>query len=338
MPRKARIDAPGALHHIICRGIERKQIFRNDADRDSFLARLSDILLDTSTFCFAWALIPNHFHLLLRTGSTPIASVMRRLLTGYAVTFNHRYRRHGQLFQNRYKSILCEEDAYLLELVRYIHLNPLRAKLVADMDGLDKYPYAGHAVLTGKSNCEWQNAEYVLGHFGKNISRARKLYKEFVRDGLAMGRRPDLTGGGLIRSLGGWKRAKKTLSKMERSKGDERILGGSNFVDDVLRRAEEELHRREQLKLAGYGLEELAVNVAGLFDIEPARIFKAGKYPRIVQARGLFCYWAVRELGWTATALAKKLHISQPAVSMAVKRGELLAREGEYTLPVERDL
>ena len=103
-------------------------------------------------------------------------------------------------------------------------------------------------------------------------------------------------------------------------------------------RAEEELHRRERLKLAGYGLEELAVNVAGLFDIEPARIFKAGKYPRIVQARGLFCYWAVRELGWTATTLAKKLHISQPAVSMAVKRGELLAREGEYTLPVERDL
>ena len=338
MPRKARINAPGALHHIICRGIERNRIFRNDADRDNFLERLGNILLDTSTSCFAWALLPNHFHLLLRTGSTPIATIMRRLLTGYAVTFNHRYRRHGQLFQNRYKSILCEEDTYLLELVRYIHLNPLRAKLVADLDGLDKYPYSGHAVLTGNRNSEWLDTEYVLGHFGKNVARARKLYKEFVLDGLAMGKRPDLIGGGLIRSLGGWKATTKALSKMDRLKGDERILGGSDFVDDVLRHAKEELDRREQLKLAGYGLEELAVDVAGLFDIESARIFKAGKYPRIVQARSLFCYWAVRELGMTSTALAQKLHISQPAVSMAVKRGEHLAREERYTLPIKRDL
>lgn len=166
MPRKARIDAPGALHRIICRGIERKRIFRNDADRDSFLERLGNILLDTSTSCFAWALIPNHFHLLLRMGSAPIATVMSRLLTGYAVTFNHRYRRHGQLFQNRYKSILCEEDTYLLELVRYIHLNPLRAKLVADVDALDKYPYCGHSILIGTRKNEWQEVDYILARFG----------------------------------------------------------------------------------------------------------------------------------------------------------------------------
>ena len=124
MPRKARIDAPGALHHIIVRGIERRKIFYNDRDRDNFLERLGVVLTETSTPCFAWTLIPNHLHLLLRTGSTPIATVMRRLLTGYAVTFNGRHRRHGQLFQNRYKSILWQADLYLLELVRYIHLNP----------------------------------------------------------------------------------------------------------------------------------------------------------------------------------------------------------------------
>ena len=338
MPRKARIDAPGALHHIICRGIERKRIFRNDVDRDSFLERLGEILLDTSTSCFAWALIPNHFHLLLRTGSTPIATVMRRLLTGYAVTFNHRHRRHGQLFQNRYKSILCEEEEYLLELVRYIHLNPLRAKLVADLDGLDKYPYSGHGTLTGKRKNEWQEVDYILARFDKKVSTARKLYRDFVRDGEAMGKRPELTGGGLIRSLGGWQTAKKSLSKMDRLKGDERILGGSDFVDNVLRHAEEEMNRRDRLKRDGYGLERLAKEVADLYDIDPARIFEAGKYPLIVQARGLFCYWAVRELGLTATALAKKLHLSQPAVSMAVKRGEQLAREKQYTLPAKGNL
>src|SRR4030042_803874 len=127
MPRKSRIDGPGALHHIIGRGIDRNKIFLNDEDRDDFLERLAANLKRTQISCYAWALLPNHFHLLLRTGTAPVASLMRRLLTGYAVTFNLRHRRHGHLFQTRYKSILCQADAYLLELVRYIHLNPLRA-------------------------------------------------------------------------------------------------------------------------------------------------------------------------------------------------------------------
>jgi REP element-mobilizing transposase RayT len=101
MLRKARIDAPGALHHIICRGIERRKIFYDDADRDNFLGRLEEVLIDSSTPCYGWALIPNHVHLLLRTGRVPISTVMRRLLTGYAVSFNRRHRRCGHLFQRR---------------------------------------------------------------------------------------------------------------------------------------------------------------------------------------------------------------------------------------------
>jgi len=125
MPRKSRIDASGALHHITARGIEQGIIFRDDADREDFIERLAGILVETQTRCFAWALMDNHFHLLLRTGKAPVATVMRRLMTGHAVSFNKRHRRHGHLFQNRYKSILCQEDAYLTELVRYLHLNPV---------------------------------------------------------------------------------------------------------------------------------------------------------------------------------------------------------------------
>ena len=133
MPRQSRIDAPGALHHVMIRGIERRKIFRDDKDRESFLDRLGGILLESATPCYAWSLLGNHAHFLFRTGRIPISGVMRKLLTGYAVTFNRRYHRHGHVFQNRYKSILCEEDAYLQELVRYIHLNPLRAGLVKDL-------------------------------------------------------------------------------------------------------------------------------------------------------------------------------------------------------------
>ena len=110
MPRQARIDAPGALQHIMVRGIERRKIFRDDQDRDAFRERLGRILPESATPCYAWALMPNHAHLLLQTGRVPVATVMGRLLTGYAGTFNRRHRRHGPLVQNRYKSILCQQD------------------------------------------------------------------------------------------------------------------------------------------------------------------------------------------------------------------------------------
>ena len=117
MPRQARLDAPGVLQHVMARGIERRKIFWDNKDRSSFLERLAVILEETQAQCYAWALISNHFHLLLRTGPTPLSKVMRRLMTGYAVTFNKRHKRSGHLFQNRYKSVVCEEDPYLLELI-----------------------------------------------------------------------------------------------------------------------------------------------------------------------------------------------------------------------------
>lgn len=113
---------------MIGRGIARNNIFVTDTDRDDFLDRLGTILEETGTNCYAGELIPNHFHLLLRTGGSPLSTVMRRLLTGYAVAFNFRHNRLGRLFQNCYRSILCEEDPYFRKLVRYIHLKPLRAQ------------------------------------------------------------------------------------------------------------------------------------------------------------------------------------------------------------------
>ena len=113
MPRFARLDAPGVLHHVIIRGIERRKIFTDNEDRENLLERLSSLIPETQTQCYAWSFMPNHAHFLLETGGTGISTLMRRLLTGYAVSFNRRHNRHGQLFQNRYKSIVCQEDSYL---------------------------------------------------------------------------------------------------------------------------------------------------------------------------------------------------------------------------------
>jgi REP element-mobilizing transposase RayT len=327
MPRKARIDAPGALHHIIIRGIERRKIFYDDLDQNSFLERLGAVLTETSTPCFAWALIPNHLHLLLKTGVIPIATVMRRLLTGYAVNFNHRHRRHGQLFQNRYKSILCQEDLYLLELVRYIHLNPLRAGLVKELKDLDKYPYCGHSVLMGKRKHDWQDADYVLKIYNNKYSMARRRYREYVKKGITDGRRSDLVGGGLIRSAGGWSVVKALRRSVNRVKGDERILGDGDFVETVLKAAQENLERKYKLEAQGYSFDWLVKRVAQLLELEPKDVLAAGKYAQSVKARSLLCYWGTRELGMTTVDLAKKLNLAQPTVSQSVMRGQKIVDE-----------
>ncbi len=337
MPRIGRIDAPGALHHIMVRGIEQRKIFIDDIDRNNFLDRLGKVVSETETKCFAWALIPNHLHLLLRTGSCPLSTVMRRLLTGHAITFNRRHGRSGHLFQNRYKSILCQENTYLLELVRYLHLNPIRAGQVLDMATLDSYPFCGHSVLMGKKERAWQDDTYVLSLFHKRIETARRRYKAFVLEGLQKGRRPELTGGGLIRSNGGWAMIKSFRRANMHLKSDERILGDSEFVESVLKAADESLEKKFHLKSEGFDIRKLADRVAEIFFIDPEEIFQPGKQPVKVRARSLFCYWAVRELGFTMAYLAQKLNISQPAVSVSVRRGEQIVSENGYEI-MDRNL
>ena len=325
MPRKARIDVPGALHHIVVRGIEGNAIFNDHIDRNNFLDRLGDVLSGTATPCFAWALMFNHVHLLLRTGLTPIAKVMQRLLTGYAQQFNRRHRRHGQLFQNRYKSFLCEEDVYFLELVRYIHLNPLRAGAVKDLKQLNVYPYSGHRVLMGKFDHEWQGTDYVLGMFGKTRSAARRAYAKFIAKGVSAGRRPELVGGGLVRSIGGWSALKGYRKSGIRIKGDERILGGSDFVENTLKQANERLEKKTRLQLAGPDLDALIEKVATYFNVDTEDLKTGSKERRISRARMMLCYLAVRRLAISCAEVARALEISPSTVSKAVIKGRVAA-------------
>lgn len=333
MPRLARLDAPGVLHHIMIRGIERRRIFWSDKDRADFLDRLSTLLPETETCCYAWAMLPNHAHFLLRSGRVPLATVMRRLLTGYAVRFNRRHNRSGQLFQNRYKSIVCQEDAYLRELVRYIHLNPIRARIVSCLSDLDDYDYCGHSALVGRKKRPWQGVDYVLGYFGETLNRARKEYCSYMESGLGQGRRSELTGGGLIRSLGGWSEVRKgALKGREHVKSDERILGDPDFVADVLSQAEEKFNRNYELKRLGYDLRRIAKRAAEVCRVREGDILSKGKQQGKVKARSLLCYWAVREAGMSLTELARHLGLSVPAIGYSVERGEIIAREHGYQL------
>jgi hypothetical protein len=257
---------------------------------------------------------------------------MKRLLTGYSVTYNHRHNRHGHLFQNRYKSILCQEDPYLLELVRYIHLNPLRAQLVADYSALSRHPYCGHSVIMGRFNFEWQDAAYILSLFGDDEGSARRRYSEFVRKGVEQGKRPDLIGGGLLRSLGGWGAVKELIELGAYQKGDERILGDGDFVVKVLSQADEQLQQKYRIHAEGYDLEKLIKRVAEIMEMSQEEMMVSGKDRKRSKARSILCYWATDCLGIGQTQLAKLLKLSQPAISQAVIRGRDLMNSGIYSL------
>ena len=332
MPREKRLDVPGVIYHVIARGIERGKIFKDSVDRREFLKRLAAGLAKTGCRCYAWSLMPNHFHLLIRTGQTSLSDLMRKVLTGYAIYFNRRNRRHGHLFQNRYKSILCQEDVYFLELVRYIHLNPLRSKLVTGLSKLDKFPWAGHAVLIGARKGDWQAVDEVLLWFGQRRKTAIRKYREFVRDGIGMGRRDDLTGGGLKRSAGGWEGVRALKRIKEYWQGDERILGDGDFVNKVLSAAEEKMGRKEKLIRDGWDIDRLVNKVCTLMSVDPNDLYKKGRGNDLSNAKGLIAFWGYTELGINSNTLSKYFAISQPAISKAISRGERIAKQKRLKL------
>ena len=321
MPRKARIDAPGALQHIIIRGIEQQSIFNDTQDYQNFIERLGSILTDTSTPCYAWTQMTNHVHLLLRTGHAPLSTVMQRLLTGYAQQYNRRHKRHGHLFQNRYKSILCEEDLYLLELVRYIHLNPIRADIVKDIKKLNSYPRCGHSVLMGKIKHPWQHTDYVLRLFGKSVRTARRTYSDFVSKGISLGKRPDLVGGGLVRSSGGWSSLKAIRSTGLRTVSDERILGSSDFVESVLKLANEEYEKKTFAIAKGLNFDRLVAAVVEHFEMDPSLLASSSRQRSVARARSIICALAVDKLMISGSSVASILNLSPSAVSKLATRG-----------------
>ena len=320
MPRQARLDAPGTLHHVIIRGIEQRQIVDDDKDRKNFVDRMGYLALETDTEIYAWALMTNHAHILLRSGLHGLSKYMKRFLTGYAVFYNRRHRRHGHLFQNRFKSIVIEEDSYFQELVRYIHLNPLRAGMIDSIGKLDWYRWCGHSVILGRLKNDWQNKEYVLKWFGEKVGEAKRAYRRFVKDGMEQGHRLDLIGGGLIRSQGGWTAVKDMIRQGVREKSDERILGSGEFVQQLIQQADEErkkqFHSTENMEIAIQYIkrecEDREVDIKAL---------KAGSRRRkISKVRTRLIEKLVDEFGFSLAEAGRQLGVSSSAVAKALSR------------------
>jgi REP element-mobilizing transposase RayT len=184
MPRPPRIHFPGALFHVIARGNGRQKTFRDQADYRAFLAMLASLKQQKPFQLYAYCLMPNHFHLLLEVDRVPLAHLMQPLLTRYAKAFNGRHRRVGHLFQARYQAILCQRDTYLQALVRYLHLNPVRAHLIRDPAA---WPWSSHRAYLGRQQGPLVDAGFPLSLFHPHRARSVVLYQRFVRDALGLG-------------------------------------------------------------------------------------------------------------------------------------------------------
>ena len=320
MPRQARLDSPGTLHHVMIRGIEGRQVVDDEQDRSDFVRRLGELAVASGTPIYAWALMSNHAHVLLSSGALGLGPFMRRFLTGYAVNYNLRHRRYGHLFQNRYKSIVCDGDSYFTELVRYIHLNPLRGNLVTDLKALESYPYCGHGAIPGKLSYDWQERDSVLAQFGSREVQAREAYRRFVEEGIALGRRPELVGGGLIRSAGGWAEVRSQRRRREPQQSDERILGSGEFVERVLAEAEARVQRQHAARRQRGRIERvivLACMKSGASLTELRSGSRRGKLPTI---RAALVSKLVEDFGVAIAEVARQVGISTSGVSKILTR------------------
>ena len=326
MPRSARLDAPGVLHHVMGRGIEKRKIFLDDQDRVDFINRLGKLVKEDSMDIYAWSILPNHFHILCKTKKRPLSSSMRKLLTGYAVNFNKRHRRHGHLFQNRYKSIVCQEDAYLAELVGYIHLNLLRAGVVKDLRELSDCPWSGHSALMGKMDGrEWQNRDDVLSYFGGG-RRGGRNYLKFMEEGISLGRRPELVGGGLVRSLGGWSSVIALRRRGEKGVWDERILGEGDFVEAIL--AESEDRGKENLRVGQKRVNwwSLAEGVCRGQGVNLEELRSGSRRHAVVEARQELSRLAVMVHGYSGAEVARYLGVTNSCITRPLSLGSKKVR------------
>src|SRR5262245_2102401 len=292
MARRARVEYPGALYHVITRGNQRQRIFRDDRDREKYLEILSSLKTQFLFRIPAYVLMPNHVHLLVESGEVPLSRMMQRLGSGYTQYFNRRHKQVGHLFQGRYRAILCDKDSYLLELTRYLHLNPVRAKLVKDRE---EYKWSSYGGYVGKTQeRKWLDSAAVLEQFSGNRSEARLLYRRFIWEGIGEGHKEEY------------------YDVLEG-----RFLGDKEFAEQTKAKTEDSSYVRMKIRP-----EALLRAACAVLRRKRAEVMGAGKDRERVRAREAICYVGRYHTELSVTSLAKSLGVDGTCVSRSVARME----------------
>ena len=282
MARPPRIEFSGAFYHVIVRGNQRQDIFLDEQDRLEYLSRVAHYKEKSGFILYAYVLMSNHVHLLIETPKAPLSRIMQLINFTYTRYFNRKYGKVGHLFQGRYKAILCDRDKYLLGLVRYIHLNPVRAKIVSLPH---EYLWSSHSEYIALKK-GLVDTNRVLRLFSESVSQARRLYREFVDEALGAGRDESYY---------------KTI--------DQQILGDEKFADEVGEKfAEPEKHRRKPPLQAVFKVVEEMTGVSR------EEIASRSRRSEVVFARGLMVS-VCRDVGYKLVGLQDALKRELSSVS-----------------------
>lgn len=289
MARKPRVHFPGALYHVTLRGNAGQTIFFDDRDRTRFYLLLQEGTERFRHRIHAFCLMSNHVHLAIQVGDLPLSRIIQNLSFRYTKWVNWRQSRSGHLFQGRYKAVLVNADAYLLELTRYIHLNPVRAGLVKEPE---EHPWSGHRGYLGLEVIPWLTTEWVLSQFSERESSARRAYGRFIQDGKKEGYRKEYHAG---------------------SGTDSRILGDDQFIDRVLEKGERMSRHR-------VSLDRIIREVCKSFSLEERELLMSGRDHRLSRVRGMAA-WLVMEYGiGTLGDLSRRTGRDITTLSSAAKR------------------
>jgi REP element-mobilizing transposase RayT len=313
----SRLEQPGSLYHIMAHSIEGKPLFVDDLDRTEFLRRLEKGIEKTGFLCYTWALMDNHYHLFLRTNELPMSKLMRGLNGGYASFYNKRHKKHGYLFQDRFKSVLCQQLDYALELIKYINLNPLRAGIVNSLEELKKFPWCGHGFLLGEYNAygkTFQKREECLRRFGDNEQDAITAYLKYLSESCA-----------IAHGVAGQLTSIEATELKGSCKGWPAVIGTPEFVKQALENYKYHLNRKYRKADYPYVLETVSKKICTRFGITIAELKKRGRKNTRSEARAAFCYQLhIKELV-PLSNIAAYLCTTISPIAVLVRKGEAIS-------------
>lgn len=323
MPRKARLIVPGAVYHVMGRCLDHYQLFPDDVSREHFLSLLEVCLARTKIRCYAWVLMNNHYHLVLRLGDSELWEIMKPLNMRYAQFHRKKTNRRGPLFLDRYKSIVTQDQNYVQELVRYVHLNPIRAGICKDLNSLEKYPWCGHAGIMGRKPRLFQDTKSVLRRFGKVEDESCAAYRHFLHEGL----NEDTGSDRLVELV-----RKSNLGSEEGRKAACWVIGDRDFVKEVTESKKARQLRISQFEKNGGTFGPIVEKVCALFKLNEKLIQKRQRGGPASEARKLFAYISVKGYRAPLGEVADYLGVGNAAVSAMVHKGSVIAEKKKFTI------
>ncbi|MBA4373868.1 MAG: hypothetical protein C0402_13545 [Thermodesulfovibrio sp.] len=304
MARKPRIEFEGAFYHVITRGNRRQKIFRDEEDFRKYIQILARYKALYKYLLYAYVLMNNHVHLLIETSETPLSKILQGINQTYTAWFNRKHKTVGHLFQGRYKAILCDRDSYLVSLVKYIHHNPVRARMTK---APEEYPWSSHRAYLKPMKKNIVDEDQVLRMFSEDKGSARRIYEAYVSDGIAV-KKEDIY---------------CTI--------DKRILGDDRFTETIMGKCEAAIAPGRKEK--EYSLAAIADTIDEAFGISLSQMRQKGKHRDITHGRKLLSLVA-HEFGYKGREVAGYMQKDPALITRHVKEKEALRKGTERVIEI----